>query len=613
MRRITMTCTLLLLTAFACCAAEAESSLSGLPEEAQTPISAVLGRSLPAYALKSAGAGFEATNPMQNLSARFDNQGIEVHHGNTMWKMSVHAYGRGEILPTLQSTRPTVQANRIEYRRGALTEWYVNGPAGLEQGFTVSRAPGNSAAGPLTISTGVAGDLEAALDPSGRSLSLSDHHSVNLQYAGLTAHDADGRELRAWMELRGDTLLLKVTDEGARYPIVIDPTFKQAKLLEANPRNGDDLGTSVAISGNTIVAGAPGAYVNGIESGAAFVFLKPANGWANMTESAELYPSDGVDGDEFGTSVAISGDHIAVGAPYKNSNLTGAAYYFVKPLQGWTGMISEYAPLGFGHNSNAFLGTSVAINGNAVLVGSPGENSAYLLICALNVTSCGLDATFFGSNVVNVAFGTAVAVSGNDFVVTDPYATVGNTQFVGAAYVYTYVGHNTWTKATLTPSDGELISEMGISVAMSSNTIVAGCPFCRLNNANTPGAAYVFSKPVTGWADATQTAKLTPSDGVQQDAFGTGVAVAGGLIIAGSPRKNINNNPSQGEAYLFIEPVGGWRDATENVSVLASDGQHDDSFGQSVSVAGATGVIGASTSKNGQFNLVTGAAYVFNQ
>jgi hypothetical protein len=251
------------------------------------------------------------------------------------------------------------------------------------------------------------------------------------------------------------------------------------------------------------------------------------------------------------------------------------------------------------------------MNGQYVLVGSPGENTAYLIGCAANNGSCALDAKFYGVTPSS-AFGTAVAMNGFNFVVTDPYATVGSNQFQGAAYAYNYLGHNQWSRATLTSSDGGFLDEMGFSVAMTTNTIVVGCPYCGLGRVLTAGAAYVYAKPLSGWIDATQTAKLTSSDGVMGDALGLSVAVSGNVIAAGAPLKNIGNNATQGEAYVYISS-GTWSDRTESIRLIASDGQKFDTFGQSVGISGATAIVGASAGKNGSLNLVTGSEYVFTQ
>ena len=97
------------------------------------------------------------------------------------------------------------------------------------------------------------------------------------------------------------------------------PIFQLAKL------SGVDyplrLGLSVAISGETVVVGA--LYAASGNTGGAYVYVKPAGGWGNMTQTALLIPSDGTYCDSFGTSVAISGDTVAVGAYDEASSSTG--------------------------------------------------------------------------------------------------------------------------------------------------------------------------------------------------------------------------------------------------------------------------------------------------
>ena len=620
MTKLRLCCVVLTLVAYHSASAQQSSNvsrLSDLPDEAQGSISASLGRDLPGYSARKDGDVIHMANPEQHLAADFDERAVAVQVGDARLSIAVQSLGYGTNLKSLSPALPTSQRNRVEYHRGNLIEWYANGPAGIEQGFTLQTAPQHPQDQPISITMQLSGTLVATLDSSNARLQLKDPRNLaELQYGSLTAYDAVGKQLPAWLELHGNDLSLKFSDVGAQYPVVIDPTLKQFKLLNSNPANGDALGYASAISGNTIVVGAPGAYVNTVECGAAFVFVKPASGWANMTESAKLIPSDCADGDEFGSSVAISGNNVAVGAPdHPSSTRVGKGYFFTRPpVSGWSGTITEFGSLGNGSANGATFGASIAMNGQYVLVGSPGENTVYLIGCAANNGSCALDAKFFGFSGSSGAFGTAVAMNGFNFVVTDPYATVGSNQFQGAAYAYNYLGHNQWSHATLTSSDGGFLDEMGMSVAMTANTIVVGCPYCGLGRVLTPGAAYVYTKPTAGtWVDATQTAKLTSSDGVQGDALGLSVAVNGRVIVAGAPLKNIGNNATQGEAYVYIQSGTAWRDATENIRLIASDGQKFDTFGQSVGISGATAIVGANAGKNGNLNLVTGSEYLFMQ
>jgi hypothetical protein len=621
MRAIEVACSCLLLALLSSASPVTEnpvSHLRDLPDEAQSPISATLGRDFPAYRVRPVGDTFEAANPAQKLSARFTAQRVEVREGNAAWTIAVRAYGYGRTLRPVSSTVPIADGNKIVYRRGSLTEWYVNGPAGLEQGFTVTHSPVHATCQPLTIAMTLSGDIAATLDSSKTRLSLSDSQRVaELQYTSLTARDANGKEIKAWMELRGSELLLKAADQNARYPIVIDPTIKQAKLLASDGGEGDSFGYSVAISGNTLVVGSPFAKVgSNFDQGAAYVFVKPATGgWANATETAKLVSSDGLGSDHFGSSVAINGDQIAVGAPNRSNTagVVGEAYWYLKPIGGWTGTMTERVNLGTGHSANAQFGTSVGVQNYVVIVGAPGDNAAYLMFCAFGQPTCSIDATFYGADQGpgNNRFGTAVAISGKSFVVTDPYFSGSQAQFQGAAYVYTQTQSGFFSQATLTASDGALISELGISVAISGNTVAVGAPYSAVGNQPTQGAIYVYAKPSTGWVDATETGKLTASDGVSQDQLGMSVSVSGSVIVGGAPRHLVGSNSRQGAGYVYIKS-GSWHDQTENLEITPSDGAAFDNFGQSVGISGTTAVGGSIGAKD-IFGNAKGAAYTFTQ
>ena len=157
-----------------------------------------------------------------------------------------------------------------------------------------------------------------------------------------------------------------------------DFTFKASDGI-----SGDYFGFSVAISGNTVVVGAPYTTVNGNQKqGSAYVFVKPSSGWANMTQTAELASSDGHPLDYFGYSVGISGSTVVVGSPQSlvNGNSSqGAAYVFVEPANGWTNMTQTAKLSASDGAAYAFFGMAAAISGNAIVVGSPFSTDGNML------------------------------------------------------------------------------------------------------------------------------------------------------------------------------------------------------------------------------------------
>jgi len=171
---------------------------------------------------------------------------------------------------------------------------------GLEQGFDVRFAP-RGGRGPLTLSVSVTGTPRPRVIRGGVLLGGSEGHW--LRYHGLTATDAHGRALRSSLRLERGRLVIQ-------------------------------LGSSIAISGETIVAGAPGHKVaNNDQQGAAYVFAKPSGMVSVETQSAELTASDGGASDQLGSSIAISGGTVVAGAPSHlvGRSRQGAAYVFVQP------------------------------------------------------------------------------------------------------------------------------------------------------------------------------------------------------------------------------------------------------------------------------------------
>ena len=205
-------------------------------------------------------------------------------------------------------------------------------------------------------------------------------------------------------------------------------------------------------------------------------------------------------------------------------------------------------------------------------------------------------------------FGYSVAISGNTVVVGAPQTTINGNQKQGSAYVFVKPV-NGWANMTqtaeLTSSDGQPLDYFGNSVAINGRTVVVGSPRSVLNGNFSQGAAYVFVEPPNGWTNMTQTAKLSASDGAAYAFFGTAAATSGDAIVVGSPYST-DGNMLPGTAYVFVEPSGGWVDMTQTAELTASDGAPNDGFGFTVSIDSNTTIVGG-----GQCPSCTGSAYVF--
>ena len=190
----------------------------------------------------------------------------------------------------------------------------------------------------------------------------------------------------------------------------------QIKIKASDAAADDQFGWAVAIDGDTAVVGAVGNDDGGSRSGSAYVFVRDGAAW---TQQAKLIATDDAAGDEFGTSVAIDGDVVAIGAPLKSSS-TGKAYVFERSGTLWTqtAILTASTPA-----AGNLFGAAVAVADDDVIVGAPGENTA-----------------------------------------------------TGAVHLFERTG-STWTHQTsFTPADAAEGDNFGAAVAMIAGQFVAGAP-----------------------------------------------------------------------------------------------------------------------------------------
>ena len=157
----------------------------------------------------------------------------------------------------------------------------------------------------------------------------------SLQQAELNAADgAPGDILGCSVAVSGDTALVGAPNHavgGTAYVFVYSGGVwtQQAELIASDGAAGDYFGSSVSISGDSALVGASGHAVGGnAYQGAAYVFVRSGSTW---TQRAELTAADGAAWDNLGSSVAISGDTALVGAPshaVSGNSQQGAAYVF---------------------------------------------------------------------------------------------------------------------------------------------------------------------------------------------------------------------------------------------------------------------------------------------
>ena len=327
-----------------------------------------------------------------------------------------------------------------------------------------------------------------------------------------------------------------------------------------------EFGVTVAVGGDNVVVGSKSSKV--------YVFTKPATtaGWPDdntaMTETAILTPSDTATGDGFGEAVAFSGDTVVVGAAIRDetgADDIGGAYVFVEPETGGWVTATETATLqgpstgeaGIIRAAGDFFGRSVAIDGDNVVIGAPGKETAYLFVKPDGVDgwtgAVEPTATLNGEGTVDGdGFGWSIDIDGGTIVVGEHQNTTGP----GAAYVFTGSGSN-WTQLTEFSGLGVGLGEVfGYSVAVSGDYI-AVARRKQPDNKNT-GSVEVFQKSDT----AATPYVLLASDGGLDDRFGQAftdnagiydgrpIAMDGDLLVVGATGDDERGN-NMGAAYLF--------------------------------------------------------------
>ena len=372
--------------------------------------------------------------------------------------------------------------------------------------------------------------------------------------------------------------------------------LQQAELSAGDGAPSDAFGYSVAISGDTALVGAPLHEIgSNIYQGAAYVFTRSGSSW---TQQAELVASDGAANDQFGVSVAISGDTALVGAPFYHT-YQGAAYLFTRSGSSWTQQAELVASDRAAYDE---FGESVALDADVAVIGAPGhqvagddhQGAAYVFTGS--GTSWSQQAELTASDgAAWDSFGWSVALSGGTVLVGAPVHPVGSNTYQGAAYVFTGSGTSWSQQAELTAGDGAASDEFGHSVAIFDDTALVGAP------GHQGGTAYVFTGSGSTWG---QQAELAASDNGGNDSFGYAVAISGDSALVGALAHTVGSNVGQGVAYLFAG--SGW---TKQAELESSDGAAWDYFGWSVALDGGTALIGAKNHQVGS-NADQGSAYV---
>jgi len=624
-----------------------------VPPNLRLAINRVMGCDQAVYHFRESGAGcFEARYAALGADVLVGPKGLTVRTGAGAWTLGASAPLVSANAPAPGLPRQTAP-NRVEVDRGWAIEWVVNGPSGLEQGWDIPKRPSWAAnEEELLIPLKQNDNLRAvATEADGRAICVRDAQGLDiLRYAGLHVTDAVGRELPARFETRpGDgALWIKVTDTGAAYPITIDPWVESAKLFASDRQEGDNLGSSVALSANGRICavGARYAAASGTNNaGAVYIFTNAAGSWAGVSnETAKLFASDRQEGDLFGSSVALSADGgICAAGAYSSSsggtNDAGAVYIFTNAAGSWAGVSNEAAKL-FASDRQLTdnLGISVALsaNGGICAAGTPnsspdGTNQAGAVYIFTNAAGswAGVSneaAKLFASDkqmTNNLGFSVALSVNGEICAGAAIKSSSGGTNEAGAVYIFTnaagsWAGVVSNETAKLFASDRQEGDNLGSSVALGADggICAVGAPVSSAGGMSMCGSVYIFTNAAGSWSGVSnETTKLFASDRQSADLFGSSVALSsnGGICAVGAYFSSPGSTGQAGAVYIFTNAAGSWAGVSnETDTLLASDMQAGDFLGYSVALSADGGMCaaGAPVASAGGTNDA-GAVYVF--
>ena len=398
-----------------------------------------------------------------------------------------------------------------------------------------------------------------------------------------------------------------------------------AQQLSASDGAASDLfGWSVSQSADSGLVGAIGDDDNGVSSGTVFWFDGLNNELTGeATETKKLYASDASLGDSFGRSVSLFGDSALVGAPFKGDSgfHSGSAYWYNDLASGNGNAVTETVKLVASDVAREdVFGTTLSLSGDSALIGAQGDDdngsrsgSAYWFgnlsgnTSGLANESVKLTAS---DGIEDDFFGCAVSAFG-DSALVGAYHQHATSTSTGRAYWYSGLSSNTSGAATetvkLSASDGVTGDYFGRAVSLDGDSALVGA-YLDDDNGSASGSAYLFTNLSGNTSgEASESLKLVASDGLASDWFGWSVSLSGDSALIGAYGDD-SNGSSSGSVYVFTglsDNTNGL--ATETVKLSASDAAAGDRFGWSVGLSGDSILVGAHFNDSGESDA--GSAY----
>lgn len=373
------------------------------------------------------------------------------------------------------------------------------------------------------------------------------------------------------------------TDAGSAYVFDlagVTPAVPVHTISNPTPAFDDDFGAATGISGTRVIIGAPNDHTAATNAGSAYLY-DFSSGTPTVPTATLNQPGPSA-GDRFGGAVAVSGNRLVVGADLLNASPLPVHVY---DLSSATPTVPAQSLTNPGSSNNEF-GTSVAISGTWVAVGAYEENSSKGVVYVYDVASVTpTTPVFILSNPTAAAarFGWAVSLSGTRLAVGAPNETIGT----GRAYVYDLAGTTPTTPVATLNNPAPTYNSFGSSISISGTRVVMGAP-ADATGASGAGSAYVFD--IASVTPTTPIATLNNPSPAPNDSFGESVSISGTRVAVGAGSDDLGAiNAGSVHVYDVAGPAPG-----SPILVLPNpDPDADDRFGLSVSISGTLVFAGA--------------------
>ena len=370
---------------------------------------------------------------------------------------------------------------------------------------------------------------------------------------------------------------------------------------------GNQFGYSVALSGNTALIG---AWSEDDAKGAAYFYTKSGQTWVESQRIQLSHPSLF---DDFGANVALEGDTAVVsaaGSSIYHHNNAGAVYVYNLARESWVQRQVLTAP---GAPRFGYFGLSLALKGDYLAVGDPSatvdgkffQGAVFVFVRSDGVWTFRQEITA-ADGVAYDRFGGTVAVSADGTIFADSEAPVNGVSGAGTVYVFTLEG-DTWTETQkLTASDPEDNAYFGSAIACGDSAIFVGAFGATVNGYEGAGKVYVFTNNGGSFTEIQQVMAPEPK---AFSSFGGSIAISGSTLAISAPAMELEGQAGRGATYIFRGAPGSY---SFRQQLTASNGLPNSFFGHSVALSEGTVLVGA-PDQPVRTEFPDGAAYFYSQ